>query len=96
MYRTQECSGQSEKLYGQLASLEQELSNSCLILLTESSLLIWTAAAIAIAVPMAVIPVVVLALSTAFLGNINLVFRVFFTRKLNSQIHYCTVQKWHK
>jgi hypothetical protein len=77
VYRRREGWSQAEKLCGQLASLEQELSNSCLILLTESSRLIWTAAAIAIAVPVAVLPVVVLALSTAFLGNINFVFHVF-------------------
>jgi hypothetical protein len=77
VYRRQEGWNQAEKLCGQLASLEQELSNSCLTLLTESSRLIWTAAAIAVAVPVAVIPVVVLALSTTFLGILNLVFHVY-------------------
>jgi hypothetical protein len=53
----------------QLDSLEQALGHSGEILLTELSRLIWSMAAVAVAVPEAAVPVVVLAVSTAGLGK---------------------------
>jgi hypothetical protein len=53
----------------QLESLEQALGHSGEILLTELSRLVWSMAAISVAVPEAAVPVVVLAVSTAVLGK---------------------------
>jgi hypothetical protein len=53
----------------QLNSLEQALGHSSEILLTELSRLVWSMAAVAVAVPEAAVPVVVLAVSTAGLGK---------------------------